>query len=98
MNETCKCRTAMAQAFEEIALALGGLVASYPVPDEAVWELSRALDLIHGRMCARCHGLGMANVEDPDDAPHAAIIHLLRQLQERNGAFCARQDSNRGGL
>ena len=96
--ETCRCRMAMAQAFEETALALGGVVANYPIPEEAVWDLARAMDAIHGRMCARCHGQGMADVEDPDEAPHPAITHLLRQLQERNVAFCAPRDSNRGGL
>lgn len=72
-----------AAAFEELALAFGGLIATYPIPDEAVWDFCRAVDAIHGRLCARCRGHGLAGMEDPEEAPHPAIVHLLSQLHGR---------------
>ena len=88
MSDPCKCRQALTGAFEEAALALGGVVATYPIPDEAVWELARALDLIHERACARwgrCETAQTVAAEE-DDAEHPAIVHLLRRLNERPAA------------
>jgi hypothetical protein len=89
MAEICKCRQAITMAFEEAALALGGVAAGYPIPDEAVWELSRALDLIHARACARfgrCEEGGAPAADAPDEEEHPAIVHLLRRLNERPAA------------
>lgn len=86
MSDPCKCRQALTGAFEEAALALGGVVATYPIPDEAVWDLARALDLIHERACARwsrCETASPAAAEEDDDVEHPAIVHLLRRLNER---------------
>lgn len=89
MSDPCKCRQVLTGAFEEVTLALGGVVATYPIPDEAVWELARALDLIHERACARwgrCEINQAAAAEEDDDTEHPAIVHLLRRLNERPAA------------
>lgn len=82
MSEMLRCRMALTAAFEEAALALGGVVAIYPIPDEAVWDLAQALDAIHGRACAKCGAQVHAEPEDPADKQHPAIVRLLAQLHE----------------
>ena len=83
MTEACKCRQTLAWAFAEAALALGGVAAGYPIPDEAVWALAEALDLIHERACARLARHDSTGSAAPEDAEHPAVAHLLRQLQSR---------------
>jgi len=85
MTDRGNCRRALQAAFEEVALALGGVVASYPIPDEAVWDLARALDLIHERAWGRCGGGSVAAADGEDDAAHPAIIHLLAQVRRSRG-------------
>jgi hypothetical protein len=80
MSENCKCKRAITVAFEEAALALGGVAATYPIPDEAVWDLARSLDLIHQRACGKCGAANAVQDEEPEDAEHPAIVHLLAQL------------------
>lgn len=96
MTEPCKCKQALTAAFEEAALALGGVAATYPMPDEAVWDLARALDLIHERACGRCGAREAAGADDPDDAEHPAIVHLLTQLRGGAGAGRTAAESVRG--
>lgn len=81
MTDQCRCRLALTAAFEEAALALGGVAASYPIPDEAVWDLARALDLIHERASGRCGARAAAAADDGDEAVHPAIVHLLARLR-----------------
>lgn len=86
MTDQCKCRQTLTAAFEEAALAFGGVVASYPIADEAVWDLARALDLIHERAMARfgrCGATGAVPADDTDDCEHPAIVHLLRRIHDR---------------
>lgn len=78
-----ECRLALTPAFEEAALALAGVVASYPIPDEAVWDLARALDLIHERACCRCGATASSAIDGTDGGEHPAIVHLLRRLGDR---------------
>lgn len=83
MAEGCNCTQAITGAFEDVALALGGVVAMYPIPDEATWDLARALEAIYGRVRARC-GATFAQLEDSDDVePHPAIVHLLDRIQRQ---------------
>lgn len=86
MTEPCRCKQALTAAFEEVALALGGVVAGYPIPDEAVWDLAEALDLIHERVSARCGTREVATADDPASAEHPAIVHLLTRLRDRDAA------------
>jgi hypothetical protein len=83
MTGQCNCQQALTAAFEEAALALGGVVADYAIPDEAVWDLARALDRIHERAREQCGANDTAEPDDPDDAEHPAIVHLLTQLRQR---------------
>jgi len=100
MVETCRCQGTLIAAFEQVALALGGVVASYPLPDEAVWDLAQALDLACERACSR---MGCQRGQEPADASeiegsrHPAITHLLSRLeQQRAGvAGCAGQRGER---
>ncbi len=86
MNDSCDTRRILTAAFEEATLALGGVAAMYPIPDEAVWELARTFDLIHERACNRCGAKGAIASEDPDDDEHPAIVHLLAQLRNRGAS------------
>ncbi len=86
MSDSCKCRQTLTWAFEEAALALGGVVAGYPIPDEAVWDLARALDLIHERACGRCNAEEPLPADEADDDEHPAIVHLLHQVRSRGVA------------
>lgn len=98
MSDQCKCRQTLTAAFEEAALAFGGVVASYPIPDEAVWDLARALDLIHERALARFGRCGTAEAavaDELDGVEHPAIVHLLRRLHERPQAMAAGNGSGR---
>lgn len=96
MAEQCRCRLTLTVAFEEAALALGGVAASYPIPDEAVWDLARALDLIHERACRRCGGADIVPGDDTDPDEHPAIVHLLAQLHGRSAPRRCPTGSDRG--
>jgi hypothetical protein len=96
MADRCQCKQAITAAFEDVALALGGVVAAFPIPDEATWDFARALEVIHDRARARCGTTDLRFEETADDEPHPAIIHLLCQLHERSAACCAPRPSERG--
>lgn len=96
MSDPSKCRQALTGAFEEAALALGGVVATYPIPDEAVWDLARALDLIHERACERCGVATVAAADDAEEAKHPAIVHLLAQLRRKSIECRGAGESDRG--
>ena len=84
MKSICRCRGIVTEGFEELALALGGVTASYEIPDEAVWDLARAVDVTHDRMQA-----GIAQTEvvtQLDEVPesgfrHPAVSYLLQRLR-----------------
>jgi hypothetical protein len=86
MADCCNTLRILTAAFEEATLALGGVAAMYPIPDEAVWELARTLDLIHERACNRCGAQEGIASADPDDDEHPAIIYLLAQLRSRGAS------------
>lgn len=71
----------LAGAFEEAALALGGVVATYPIPDEATWALARALDEIHERASMRYEDTVGTEASEDDPDVHLAVVHLLRQIR-----------------
>ena len=96
MTDQCKCHQALTTAFEEMALALGGVVASYPIPDEAVWDLARALDLIHERAYGWCGAVDATVPDEPDDGEHPAIVHLLAQLRGKGATSRSAAGSDRG--
>ena len=86
MTAICKCQGALIAAFEEAAQALGGVVASYRLPDEAVWDLARTMDLVCERARARmgCHAAtDPAEAESAVGAAHPAVTHLLSRLHEQ---------------
>jgi len=82
MSEACNCQRALTAAFEEAAFALAAVAAGYPIPDEAVWDLARALDRIHERARGRCLRPTSAPVDFGEADEHPAIAHLLRRLHE----------------
>jgi hypothetical protein len=90
------CEQAITATFEEAALALGGVVATYQIPDEAVWEMARLMDVTHRRIQARCCRDDAA----PPDAQvldglrtHPAIAHLLQTLDGQTHRKDTRHDS-----
>ena len=98
LGSNCECRSILTAAFEEAALALGGVVAGYPIPDEATWDLARALDLIHERALARFGRCGSAEpevIDEMEGVEHPAIVHLLRRLHARPQAMVAGNGSGR---
>lgn len=96
MHDQCKCRQVLTVAFEEAALALGGVAAIYPIPDEATWDLARAFDMIHERACGRCGAREVDTDQDPDNTEHPAIVHLLAQLRSRGAVSGGFGESDRG--
>lgn len=89
MSGNCRCRRAVNEGFQELALALGGVASSYELPDEAVWDLARAMDLTHERIQARL--MKSEFIAQLDDTPesgcgHAAVQHLLGRLDHSPAA------------
>lgn len=80
MDGNCKLKKTITEAFEEAALALGGVAAAYQMPDEAVWDLARSLDLIHQRACEKFQTEEEGPADEREDAVHPAIVHLLARL------------------
>jgi len=80
-------RQLIAELFEEEALVIGGLVATYEIADEAVWSLVRSLDAIRADTLNR---LSEAHSGSDDmnpgpskgSQPHPAIEELLRRIHE----------------
>lgn len=85
MNSTCRCCEIVTEGFEELALALGGVTASYEMPDAAIWDIAFAVDVAHGRVQARISQTG--EVEQLDEVPdtggrHTAVAYLLERLRK----------------
>lgn len=77
--------TVVEDAFEELALALGGVVAAHAVPDDAVWDLARVIDHARRRATTElnsCLPEDQPGAQQHFDAPHPAITLLLRRLRE----------------
>lgn len=86
MTANCRCQGILVAAFEEVALALGGAVASYRLPDEAIWDLARTMDLACERARSRmgCHAPAEPDEAEPGvGVAHPAIAHLLSRLNEQ---------------
>ncbi len=83
MHGNCRCRGIVNDGFEEVALALGGVAASYEIPDEAVWDLARAIDVTCQRVRARLSrteaAIGLDDLP-ASDCSHPAVVHLLQRL------------------
>ena len=88
MNANCRCRGIVKDGFEELALALGGVASSYEIPDEAVWDLARAIDVTCQRVQARLAKSDvLAALDDlpASGAAHPAVTHLLKRLGAARG-------------
>ena len=92
MHGACQCRGIVNEGFEGVALALGGVAVTYEIPDEAVWDLARAIDVTCQRVRARLsHTEATIGLDDlpVSGCSHPAVVHLLRQLRsdasERGG-------------
>ena len=77
------------EAFEDLALVLGGIFAVHTVSDEAIWQIMKHIDVVHGNLVAQLEGTG------PDDInrnkalgtePHPAVEALLLKLRKRNSS------------
>lgn len=73
------------ERFKELTLGVGGIVATSDVPDAAVWDLCRLIDLTMRRIIAGvCEAEGHSpGPLAPRDTPHPAICHLLDMTGRR---------------
>ncbi len=74
----------LVDAFEEVALVLGGIFAVHDVDDEAIWQAAKSLSVIYrkARAAIRNACAGKAPESDePDSEPHPAIVDLLAELR-----------------
>lgn len=80
-------RALLHELFEEAALVIGGLIATYKVEDEFIWRLMRHLDELRRRMFDGLEAEGAetpaAGVKEP--TPHPAVQHFLAQLDRAAG-------------
>ena len=84
MEANCGCRKIVNEGFEGVALALGGIAASYEMPEEAVWDLARAINLNYDRVQARLSKSEYISVLDalPESGcGHPAVAYLLQRLK-----------------
>lgn len=89
MGDKCRCRSAVTDGFEEVGLALGGIIESYELPEDAVWDLARAIDLAHERIQAQLMRVVVEplKVMSPSrEHPHPAVSHLMNRLAENRNS------------
>lgn len=75
------------ETFREVALVLGGIFAVHDVPDEAVWQIMKHLDIAHENALSKLDGLE-PKPERPGQPrhtyePHPAVEALLMKLRKR---------------
>ena len=77
-------RALIADLFEEEALVIGRLVATYDIDDDLVWSLVRSLDVIRRRALSH---IEQATPEvplspEPMTRPHPAVEDFLRRVHK----------------
>ncbi|MBI3722355.1 hypothetical protein HY251_00140 [bacterium] len=84
-------RALIGELFEEAALLIGGLIATYDVEDEFIWRLMRNLDLLRQRIfeCLEAEEPKTPPAPPNRASPHPAVQHFLSQL--RHGEKPARE-------
>lgn len=85
--ETAEARKLLDDTFREVALVLGGIFAVHEVPDEAVWQIMKHLDIAHENALSKLDGLG-PGPERPNPPRHGYETHpaveaLLLKLKRR---------------
>jgi len=83
-HRTANSRRHIHNVLREVALAIGGVFYSYPVPDEAVWATARSLDKIFRRALeAQTEQATLTDSVAPHSRgrKHPAIVELLRRLE-----------------
>ena len=84
VTEIINTRDLISDAFEELGLAIGGLIALYEVPDPFVESLFHHLEEIHARTTT------MVDVENPCAQkrvmgsglePHPAVERFLKKIR-----------------
>lgn len=88
MDDRSRHTVLLTAAFEELTLAVAGVVASHDVPDDATWDLARVIDHVHRKALAELKVSTPAadRHDDSQNREHPAIARLLRQL--RGGGDC----------
>lgn len=72
-------------AFEELALVLGGAFAVHQVGDEAVWQIMKGVESVHGKAVSMLDGMAPKASRTPDRSPyepHPAVEAMLRKLRK----------------
>ena len=83
-HRTANGRRHIHNVLRDVALAIGGVFYSYPVPDEAVWATARSLDKIFRRALeAQAEQAPRTEAVPPHSRgrKHPAIVELLRRLE-----------------
>jgi len=84
MDVNGRCRAAVLGGFMDLSLALGAVASNYRLPDEAVWDLARAVDQAHEHIqmqVAQNGGRDPVTAEPRVATRHPAIGHLLQRLE-----------------
>ena len=82
MTDQSEFRRTLNTAFEDVASLLEGMRELYPIPDEAIWDIARALDRIHEKAYTQCNE--PQGADEGDDCPdHPAILFLHAQILSR---------------
>ncbi len=85
MKSNCRCHEIVKEGFEELALALGGVTASYEIPDAAVWDLALVVDAAYDRVQARISKnevVAQLEVVQEPDFRHTAVTYLLQRIRQ----------------
>ena len=83
MSDLNEYRRTLSAAFEDVAVLLEGMRELYPIPDEAIWDMARALDRIHEKAYRQCNE-PQEPAEDDDCPDHPAILFLHAQILSRD--------------
>jgi len=88
-SEKVQSRHQIHNLLRDITLAIGGVFYTYPVPDDAVWEVARSLDRIFSHALNSKSSSDTGNSIPPKHSrgrKHPAVAELLRRL-DGFGAF-----------
>ena len=82
-SEKVQSRDQIHNLLRDITLAIGGVFYTYPVPDDAVWEVARSLDRIFRHALNSKSSSVKGNSKHPKHSrgrKHPAVVELLHRL------------------
>ena len=75
--------TLLLDVYRDLTVCLGGVFAVHgdDIADEVIWEITRSIGGLFRRHRSQLAG-DRQGAPREEHRPHAAIVHLLRELQE----------------